>query len=307
MLRIIALFGFLVLSTTAQTALAAITGTSWYGPFCNNTGSHATDLHINFTLGTVHFIHDPNHPSDATLSNPSDAFHEGNGDGTTSIELKQGDGNGVDAGGCVSVKLEYHINRAPQITTWWWTSNGVRTSPIMKKRDLQNVWATNSASGDGHITVTVGQTSYDFFSSSGDDGITTAQKFTTFILNVPSGEVLSVSETAVMYTADSFESETNIAVQVLSQDSTQAVTVREFTFGEPVLSVSLSSATNLVINGTNALPGATYITLASTDVGVPLTNWTALQTDIFDLNGNFTNNVPITPGIQQQFFLVQLP
>jgi hypothetical protein len=73
------------------------------------------------------------------------------------------------------------------------------------------------------------------------------------------------------------------------------------------LSVSLSSATNLVINGTNALPGATYITLASTDVGVPLTNWTALQTDIFDLNGNFTNNVPITPGIQQQFFLVQLP
>jgi hypothetical protein len=255
----------------------------------------------------VQFIQDPSHPSDATSSDPPDAFQEGTGNGSTSIELEQGDGNGVAAGGCVSIKLGYQINQPPQITTWWWTSNGVSISQILTKMNFQNIWATNPASGDGHITVTTGQASYDFFSSSGDEGMATAQKFATFMLNVPAGEVLSVSGTAVMYSDGAFESETNIAVQVLSQDTTQPVTVREFSFGEPVLSISLSSATNLVINATNALPGATCFTLASTNVAVPLTNWTVLQTNIFDLNGDFTNTVPLTPGIPQQFYLLELP
>jgi hypothetical protein len=67
------------------------------------------------------------------------------------------------------------------------------------------------------------------------------------------------------------------------------------------------SGTNLVFNGTGGTAGSNYVMLASTNLTLPLTNWTALATNTFDGTGQFryTNNVnPVKP---RQFFIFKLP
>jgi hypothetical protein len=67
------------------------------------------------------------------------------------------------------------------------------------------------------------------------------------------------------------------------------------------------SGTNLVFNGTGGTAGSNYVMLASTNLMLPLTNWTALATNTFDGTGQFryTNNVnPVKP---RQFFIFKLP
>jgi fibronectin-binding autotransporter adhesin len=70
-----------------------------------------------------------------------------------------------------------------------------------------------------------------------------------------------------------------------------------------ILSVSLVGTT-LLIHGTNNNGGQNfhYAVLTSTNVALPLTNWTALATNSFNLDGTFDYTNPITPGAVRQFF-----
>jgi len=54
-------------------------------------------------------------------------------------------------------------------------------------------------------------------------------------------------------------------------------------------------------------PGSNYVVLASTNLILPFTNWTALTTNTFDGNGqlHFTN--PVSPAKPRQFFIFKLP
>jgi hypothetical protein len=67
------------------------------------------------------------------------------------------------------------------------------------------------------------------------------------------------------------------------------------------------SGTNLIFNGTGGTAGSNYVMLASTNLALPLTNWTALTTNTFDGTGQFhyTNNV--SPAKPRQFFIFKLP
>ena len=75
----------------------------------------------------------------------------------------------------------------------------------------------------------------------------------------------------------------------------------------PVIGPVLLSGTNLVFAGTGGVANANFYLLGSTDVSLPLTNWTRLLTNQFDSNGNFnfTNFVP--SDAPQDFYLLQLP
>jgi fibronectin type 3 domain-containing protein len=72
------------------------------------------------------------------------------------------------------------------------------------------------------------------------------------------------------------------------------------------VSVSISG-TNLVLNGTNGAAGMNYLVLVSTNLILPLTNWTVLATNVFDLGGgfNFTNSLNLANP--QQFYRIMLP
>lgn len=71
--------------------------------------------------------------------------------------------------------------------------------------------------------------------------------------------------------------------------------------------VLLLNSTNLVISGTNGTASGTYYVLASTNVAMPLANWTRVATNSFSGTGtfNFTNSV--NPSTPQRFYLLQLP
>jgi len=75
----------------------------------------------------------------------------------------------------------------------------------------------------------------------------------------------------------------------------------------PKLAVPALSGTSFIIAGTNGTANATYYLLASTNVALPLTNWTRLETNIMDAQGEFA----ITNGVDyhqpQLFYRLELP
>lgn len=64
-----------------------------------------------------------------------------------------------------------------------------------------------------------------------------------------------------------------------------------------------SSGAAVQIAGTGGTAGGTYHLLASADVTVPATTWSAIATNTFDGNGNFSLSRPIEPGAK--FFRVR--
>jgi PKD repeat protein len=73
-------------------------------------------------------------------------------------------------------------------------------------------------------------------------------------------------------------------------------------------SCSLNGA-NLVLNGSNGVSGATYYVLMSSDLTLPVSQWTPVATNILSAPGNFTITVTNTVGqsIPQQFYMIQSP
>lgn len=66
------------------------------------------------------------------------------------------------------------------------------------------------------------------------------------------------------------------------------------------------SGSNLILNGTNGVPGYTYAVLSSTNVALPLSNWTRVATNTFGLTGGFIITNSITASEPRRFYLLQL-
>jgi autotransporter-associated beta strand protein len=65
--------------------------------------------------------------------------------------------------------------------------------------------------------------------------------------------------------------------------------------------------TNLVMSGSNGVPSGTYYVVGSTNVGLPLVNWTSIATNSFDANGNFIFTNSVKASVPRQFFRLNLP
>ncbi len=66
--------------------------------------------------------------------------------------------------------------------------------------------------------------------------------------------------------------------------------------------------TNLVFTGTNGVAGGTYYVLGSTNVALPLSQWTPVATNVLNVSGNFTitiTNAVIVNSPSQRFFILQ--
>jgi uncharacterized repeat protein (TIGR03803 family) len=85
-------------------------------------------------------------------------------------------------------------------------------------------------------------------------------------------------------------------------------TVFNFTFVPPPNLLGLTlSGTNLVLTGTNALPGETSVTLMSSNLTQPLTNWTPVATNVLNVTGSFTFTATnaVDPKAPRRFFILQ--
>jgi autotransporter-associated beta strand protein len=67
------------------------------------------------------------------------------------------------------------------------------------------------------------------------------------------------------------------------------------------------TGTELILRGTNGTPYATYYVLTSTNVSLPASQWTPIATNQFDYDGTFSATNAVTPGVPQEFYLLQLP
>ena len=63
----------------------------------------------------------------------------------------------------------------------------------------------------------------------------------------------------------------------------------------------------IVLSGTGGAPNGTYYVLTSTNVALPLVNWTRVTTNLFDGTGGFSATNVVDLNVPQQFFLLQLP
>ena len=63
---------------------------------------------------------------------------------------------------------------------------------------------------------------------------------------------------------------------------------------------------NLILQGANGTPSATYSIITATDVATPLINWTTNTTGVFGLSGVFSNAIPLGSN-PAGFFRIKTP
>lgn len=92
----------------------------------------------------------------------------------------------------------------------------------------------------------------------------------------------------------------------LDSGSIGSWSVRIVTTISPSIAINVSG-TDLVISGTNGMPGSTNFILTATNLALPLSNWTRLATNLFDSTGSFAFTNTPSPASPQRFYLLQVP
>ena len=62
------------------------------------------------------------------------------------------------------------------------------------------------------------------------------------------------------------------------------------------------SGTNFVLSGSGGLAGVPCYVVASTNVALPLANWTRVATNAFNASGNVSISIPISPNVPKSFY-----
>ncbi|MDB6018454.1 MAG: Immunoglobulin subtype [Pedosphaera sp.] len=75
----------------------------------------------------------------------------------------------------------------------------------------------------------------------------------------------------------------------------------------PTVRAPVVSGTNLVLTGTGGTANRAYTWLSTTNLLVPLSNWTTNATGVLDGNGAFSNAIPINPSTPANFFRLRMP
>jgi uncharacterized membrane protein len=74
----------------------------------------------------------------------------------------------------------------------------------------------------------------------------------------------------------------------------------------PVIVTVKLSGTNLIFSGTNGTSGSTFAVLTSTNVALPLNQWTPLVTNTFG-SGNFNVTNGVNPSAAKGFYILRVP
>ena len=75
----------------------------------------------------------------------------------------------------------------------------------------------------------------------------------------------------------------------------------------PVITSAYTAGANLIFSGTGGSGNGTYYVLTSTNLAMPIADWTPIATNQADLNGNFNATNPISYGNLDQFYIIKRP
>jgi hypothetical protein len=99
------------------------------------------------------------------------------------------------------------------------------------------------------------------------------------------------------------------ATSILSGLTGTARKLRWFSVtGAPVIAGISISGTHVIFNGTNGYVGGTYYVLTSTNVALPLSQWSPISTNALSAPGNFsiTATNGLIPNAQRQFYILEV-
>jgi hypothetical protein len=71
--------------------------------------------------------------------------------------------------------------------------------------------------------------------------------------------------------------------------------------------VAWTDGSQFIFNGSNGIPGWTFYVLASTNLMLPVSQWPAVATNLFDANGIFSFTNDAASNAPRQFYLLKLP
>jgi len=71
----------------------------------------------------------------------------------------------------------------------------------------------------------------------------------------------------------------------------------------PTISSTMLSAGNITISGSGGPPNGTYFVLTSTNLAAH--TWLPIATNSYNVSGDFSSTIAITPGATQQFYVIQ--
>lgn len=96
--------------------------------------------------------------------------------------------------------------------------------------------------------------------------------------------------------------------QTVAQNSTlQTYSAVTSTVVNPVTVLFQRSGGNLILNGSGGPAGQPYMVLSTTNLTVPMAQWTPVTTNNFDGSGNFSNGVPLNSTNKALFFRIAIP
>ncbi|MGA2871907.1 MAG: hypothetical protein ABSF34_22440, partial [Verrucomicrobiota bacterium] len=75
----------------------------------------------------------------------------------------------------------------------------------------------------------------------------------------------------------------------------------------PRIGSVVHQGSSLVISGTNGTPNATYYVLGSTNVTLPVAEWTRVATNTFTGTGSFNYTNSLSPSVPQFFYQILVP
>jgi fibronectin-binding autotransporter adhesin len=92
----------------------------------------------------------------------------------------------------------------------------------------------------------------------------------------------------------------------LAVNGTITAGVVSTTPAQPYLTSVSLSGTSLIISGTNGTASVEFEVLSSTNIALPLANWTSIATNTFN-SGNFSVTNTVDSGTSQSFYMLRVP
>lgn len=200
--------------------------------FTNDEDEAATDLHIEFKKAVTFVVPNPNPNADVTTQDPSGTFPEGNGSGSSEINLANGfTGTAVPEDGSVVFTFGYTGNNPPDVKKWWWTNDnnvdpntgriGLTKNPRKGEFDFISV---EPSTGDGSILLNIDGVSNTFEIPPGLSNTDLALALKSFVEDqFEFGEALILDGTKVEVFSRAHRNEIDDIFVNITPDSTMAI------------------------------------------------------------------------------------
>ncbi|MBA4146547.1 MAG: immunoglobulin domain-containing protein [Verrucomicrobia bacterium] len=75
---------------------------------------------------------------------------------------------------------------------------------------------------------------------------------------------------------------------------------------QPHITQAVVTAGEIILSGTNGVPGGSFLVLSSHDVNLPFAEWSVVATNFFDENGDFAFTNSVSPSDAKKFYIVSV-